>query len=414
MADLQPVRGTHDILADDFRLHRHICDRAAALAARHGFQEMTPPIFEFTEVFSRTLGETSDVVTKEMYTFDDRGGDSITLRPEFTAGIARAFMSNGLAQEAPLKFFARGPVFRHERPQKGRLRQFHQIDVEILGVPGAQADIEVIALAAHILDDLGVAKDVRLELNTLGDPESRQAYRGVLLDYLAKYRNDLSEDSRTRMDKNPLRIFDSKDKGDQDIMSSAPLLQDHLNDTSRVFFDEVLAGLDALGIAYEVQPRLVRGLDYYSHTAFEFVTGTLGAQGTVLAGGRYDGLMEQMGGRPTPGIGWAAGVERLAMMLGTAPAGERPIVVIPMGDEAMAPAMKAAHDLRRAGHTVDMGYSGNLKKRLARANKANAKAVLILGSDELARGVATLRNMETGTQAEIKLSDIVETLKLHF
>ena len=414
MADLQPVRGTHDILADDFRLHRHICDRAAALAARHGFQEMTPPIFEFTEVFSRTLGETSDVVTKEMYTFDDRGGDSITLRPEFTAGIARAFMSNGLAQEAPLKFFARGPVFRHERPQKGRLRQFHQIDVEILGVPGAQADIEVIALAAHILDDLGVAKDVRLELNTLGDPESRQAYRGVLLDYLAKYRNDLSEDSRTRMDKNPLRIFDSKDKGDQDIMSSAPLLQDHLNDTSRVFFDEVLAGLDALGIAYEVQPRLVRGLDYYSHTAFEFVTGTLGAQGTVLAGGRYDGLMEQMGGRATPGIGWAAGVERLSMMLGTAPAGERPIVVIPMGDEAMAPAMKAAHDLRRAGHTIDMGYSGNLKKRLARANKANAKAVLILGSDELARGVATLRNMESGTQAEIKLSDIVETLKLHF
>ena len=414
MADLQPVRGTHDILADDFRLHRHICDRAAALAARHGFQEMTPPIFEFTEVFSRTLGETSDVVTKEMYTFDDRGGDSITLRPEFTAGIARAFMSNGLAQEAPLKFFARGPVFRHERPQKGRLRQFHQIDVEILGVPGAQADIEVIALAAHILDDLGVAKDVRLELNTLGDPESRQAYRGVLLDYLAKYRNDLSEDSRTRMDKNPLRIFDSKDKGDQDIMSSAPLLQDHLNDTSRVFFDEVLAGLDALGIAYEVQPRLVRGLDYYSHTAFEFVTGTLGAQGTVLAGGRYDGLMEQMGGRATPGIGWAAGVERLSMMLGTAPAGERPIVVIPMGDEAMAPAMKAAHDLRRAGHTIDMGYSGNLKKRLARANKANAKAVLILGSDELARGVATLRNMESGTQAEVKRSDIVETLKLHF
>ncbi|MEQ8806858.1 MAG: histidine--tRNA ligase [Rhodospirillales bacterium] len=414
MADLQPVRGTHDILADDFRLHRHICDRAAALAARHGFQEMTPPIFEFTEVFSRTLGETSDVVTKEMYTFDDRGGDSITLRPEFTAGIARAFMSNGLAQEAPLKYFARGPVFRHERPQKGRLRQFHQIDVEILGVPGAQADIEVIALAAHILDDLGVAKDVRLALNTLGDPESRQAYRGVLLDYLAKYRNDLSEDSRTRMDKNPLRIFDSKDKGDQEIMSSAPLLREHLNDTSRKFFDDVLAGLDALGIAYEVQPRLVRGLDYYSHTAFEFVTGTLGAQGTVLAGGRYDGLMEQMGGRATPGIGWAAGVERLAMMIGAAPAGERPIVVIPLGDDALAPAMKIALDLRRSGHTVDMGYSGNLKKRLARADKANAKTALILGSDELARGVATLRNMESGTQAEIKLSDILATRKLHF
>ncbi len=414
MADLQPVRGTHDILADDFRLHRHIGDRAALLAARHGFQEMTPPIFEFTDVFSRTLGETSDVVTKEMYTFQDRGGDSITLRPEFTAGIARAFMSNGLAQEAPLKFFARGPVFRHERPQKGRLRQFHQIDVEILGVPGAQADIEVIALAAHLLEDLGVAQDVRLEINSLGDPESRQSYRGVLLDFLSDYRNDLSEDSRTRMDKNPLRIFDSKDAGDQEIMASAPLLQEHLNDHSREFFAEVLAGLDALGIAYEVKPRLVRGLDYYSHTAFEFVTDTLGAQGTVLAGGRYDGLMEQMGGRATPGIGWAAGVERLSMMLGEAPAAERPIVVIPMGDEAQGPALKVANDLRRSGHVVDMGYSGNLKRRMARANKAEAKAVLILGSDELERGVATLRNMESGTQTDVPLNEIVETLKLHF
>ncbi|MEQ8504814.1 MAG: histidine--tRNA ligase [Rhodospirillales bacterium] len=414
MVDLQPVRGTHDILPDDFRLHRHICDLAARLAARHGFREMTPPIFEFTEVFSRTLGETSDVVTKEMYTFDDRGGDSITLRPEFTAGIARAFMSNGLAQEAPLKYFARGPVFRHERPQKGRLRQFHQIDVEILGVPGAQADIEVIALAAHLLDELGVAKDVHLELNTLGDPESRKSYRAVLLDYLEKYRNDLSEDSRTRMDRNPMRIFDSKDKGDQAIMADAPLLRDHLNEASGTFFDEVLAGLDALGIGYQVSPRLVRGLDYYTHTAFEFVTETLGAQGTVLAGGRYDGLMEQMGGRATPGIGWAAGVERLAMMIGDAPQDDRPIVVIPLGDEAQAPAMKAADELRRSGHTVDMGYSGNLKKRIARADKADAKAVLILGSDELAKGVATLRNMETGTQSDVPLNKLVETLKFHF
>ena len=414
MADLQPVRGTHDILPDDFRLHRQICDLAAGLAARHGFREMTPPIFEFTDVFSRTLGETSDVVTKEMYTFDDRGGDSITLRPEFTAGIARAFMSNGLAQEAPLKLFARGPVFRHERPQKGRLRQFHQIDVEILGVPGAQADIEVIALAAHLLDELGLTKDVRLEINSLGDPESRDAYRGVLLDYLAKYRSDLSEDSRTRMDRNPMRIFDSKDKGDQEIMAAAPLLREHLNAASEAFFGEVLDGLSALGIAYEFQPRLVRGLDYYTHTAFEFVTDTLGAQGTVLAGGRYDGLMEQMGGRATPGIGWAAGVERLSMMVGEAQLDERPIVIIPLGDEAQVPAMKAADELRRSGHTIDVGYSGNLKKRLARANKSDAKAVLILGSDELAKGVATLRNMETGTQSDVPLDNLTETLKLHF
>ncbi|PIW25874.1 MAG: histidine--tRNA ligase [Rhodospirillales bacterium CG15_BIG_FIL_POST_REV_8_21_14_020_66_15] len=414
MADLQPVRGTHDILADDFRLHRHVCDRAAALAARHGFQEMTPPIFEFTEVFSRTLGETSDVVTKEMYTFEDRGGDSITLRPEFTAGIARAFMSNGLAQEAPLKLFARGPVFRHERPQKGRLRQFHQIDVEILGVPGAQADIEVLALAHHVLEELGVARDVSLSLNTLGDMPSRLAYRETLIAYLTPFKADLSEDSRQRLERNPMRIFDSKDAGDQKIMAEAPLLQDHLNDASRAFFDEVKSGLDTLGIAYRVDPRLVRGLDYYTHTAFEFITDTLGAQGTVLAGGRYDGLMEMMGGRPTPGIGWAAGVERLAMMIGAPPAAERPIVVIPLGDDAQTPAMKVAIDLRRSGHTVDMGYSGNLKRRMARADKANAKAVLILGSDELARGMATLRNMETGTQSDVPLNDLVETLKFHF
>ena len=414
MPDLQPVRGTHDILPDDFRLHRLIGDTAAEIAARHGFREMTPPIFEFTEVFSRTLGETSDVVTKEMYTFDDRGGDQITLRPEFTAGIARAFMSNGLAQEAPLKLFARGPVFRHERPQKGRLRQFHQVDVEILGVPGAQADIEVLAVAQHLLEELGIAQDVTLSLNTLGDMESRLRYRETLIGYLTPFKAELSEDSRQRLERNPMRIFDSKDAGDQKIMAAAPLLQDHLNDASRAFFDEVKAGLDGLGIAYKVDPRLVRGLDYYTHTAFEFVTDRLGAQGTVLAGGRYDGLMEMMGGRPTPGIGWAAGVERLAMMAGAAPAAVKPIVIIPLGDEAQAPAMKIAMDLRRSGHVVDMGYSGNLKKRMARADKAGAKAVLILGSDELARGVATLRNMESGTQAELKLSDLVETLKLHF
>lgn len=414
MANLQPVRGTHDILPGDFRVQRHIGDLAARLAAQHGFKEMTPPVFEFTDVFARTLGETSDVVTKEMYTFEDRGGDSITLRPEFTAGIARAFMSNGLAQDAPLKFFARGPVFRHERPQKGRLRQFHQIDAEILGVPGAQADIEVIALAQHLLDELGVANDVRLEINTLGDPESRAVYREALMAYLAPHNNDLSADSLARLEKNPLRIFDSKDSSDQAIMAQAPLLQDHLNATSREFFAQVLAGLDALGIAYDVKPRLVRGLDYYTHTAFEFVTDTLGAQGAVLAGGRYDGLMEQMGGRPTPGIGWAAGVERLGMMIGDAPATDAPIVIVPLGDEAIAEAMKIADALRRSGHVIDMGYSGNLKKRLVRADKAGAKAVLILGSDELARGVATLRNMQTGTQSDIAIIDLVETLKLHF
>ncbi|MBT5297640.1 MAG: histidine--tRNA ligase [Rhodospirillaceae bacterium] len=410
MSSLQPVRGTHDILPDDFRLQKSVADCAAEIAGRYGFKEITPPVFEFTEVFARTLGDTSDIVTKEMYTFEDRGGDSITLRPEFTAGIARAFMSNGLAQEIPCKFFCRGPVFRHERPQKGRLRQFHQVDVEIIGVPGPLADIEVIAVGAHFLETLGVLGDAVLQLNTLGDTESRLAYREKLIGYLEGHKGDLSEDSLARLQKNPLRIFDSKDHGDQAVMADAPLLGDHLNDHSNEFFTHVRDGLDALGIAYEINSRLVRGLDYYCHTAFEFVTDTLGAQGAVLAGGRYDGLMEQMGGRAMPGIGWAAGVERLSMMVGEAPAAPNLIVVIPLGDVAEREGLKVTQQLRHAGLVVEMGYSGNMKKRINRANKAGAGAVVIIGEDELTKGVATVRNMETGEQTEIALDALVDHL----
>lgn len=410
MATLQPVRGTHDLLPSDFRAQRHVQDTAAAVALRYGFEEMTPPIFEFTEVFKRTLGDTSDIVTKEMYTFDDRGGDSLTLRPEFTAGIARAFMSNGLQQAVPVKFFARGPVFRYERPQKGRLRQFHQVDVEILGVSAPQADIEVIAVGAHLLNALGVADDVTLQINTLGDTESRLSYGETLVGYLTQHKSKLSEDSLTRLEKNPLRIFDSKDEGDRAVMAEAPLLQDHLNDVSRQFFDDVLSGLANLGISTNVNPRLVRGLDYYSHTAFEFVTDKLGSQGAVLAGGRYDGLMEQMGGRPMPGIGWAAGVERLAMMVGDAPQQVRPVAVVPLGDTAQQMAMKIAEDLRRDGYHVDLGYSGNMGKRMKRADKLGAVATIILGDDELANGVATVRDMESGQQAEVSLPGLREHL----
>ena len=410
MATLQPVRGTHDLLPDVFRGHRHVMDMAAEIALRYGFEEMTPPVFEFTDVFKRTLGDTSDIVTKEMYTFEDRGGDSITLRPEFTAGIARAFMSNGLQQAVPVKFFARGPVFRYERPQKGRLRQFHQVDVEILGVPGPQADIEVIAVGAHLLQALGLSGDVTLEINTLGDTESRQAYRQTLVAYLTAHKAKLSEDSLTRLDKNPLRIFDSKDEGDRAVMAEAPLLKEHLNDHSRVFFDEVLQGLADIGVAANVNPCLVRGLDYYSHTAFEFVTDKLGAQGAVLAGGRYDGLMEQMGGKPMPGIGWAAGVERLAMMVGDRAGQVRPIAVIPIGAETQRAAMTVAEDLRRDGFHVDLGYSGNMGKRMKRADKLGAVAAVILGGDELARECATVRDMASGEQAEVPLNTLRERL----
>ncbi len=410
MSDLQPVRGTHDILPDDQRRHRQVTETAHRIAGLYGYEEMSTPIFEFTEVFRRTLGETSDIVTKEMYTFDDKSGDSLTLRPEVTAGIARAFISGGLAQHLPLKVFCQGPMFRYERPQKGRQRQFHQIDVELLGVAEPLGDIEIISMGAHVLDALGLSDKVTLQLNTLGDSESRQAYRATLVEYLNDFKGELSDDSRTRLDRNPLRIFDSKDEGDQRILKGAPKLTDHLNEASKEFFEHVQAGLKAAGVAYEINSALVRGLDYYCHTAFEFVTETLGAQGAVLAGGRYDGLIEAMGGPPTPGTGWAAGVERLALMIADPPAPGRAIAVVPVGGDAAEEALIQAERLRRAGFAVDLGYSGNLKKRLARANKANAAASVIIGEDELAKGAATVRDMETGEQTEVPLSSLEDHL----
>ena len=374
------------------------------VAQLYGYGEIMTPVFEFTEVFARTLGETSDVVSKEMYSFTDRGGESITLRPENTAGVARALISGGLSQSLPLKFFYRGPMFRYERPQKGRQRQFHQIGVELLGIDGPQADIEVIAIGWHILQALGLAEHVTVEINSLGDTESRNAYRGALVEYLSGFKDQLSQDSRDRLERNPLRVLDSKDEGDKAIVANAPLLIDYLNGHSRTFFETVQSGLAKLGVPVKHNPKLVRGLDYYSHTAFEFITSALGAQGTVMAGGRYDGLVGQMGGPATPGIGWAAGVERLSMLMGEIAAPRRPIAVIPMGegDEALL----TAHKLRQAGYAVEMGYSGNMKKRLARANKANARAAVILGEDELSRQAATVRDLDSGEQEEVPLSDL--------
>ncbi|MBI2585861.1 MAG: histidine--tRNA ligase [Rhodospirillales bacterium] len=410
MSELKPVRGTHDILPEAMRRHRRVTDTACEIAARYGYQEISTPIIEFTEVFQRTLGETSDIVTKEMYTFQDRAGESLTLRPEYTAGVARAFMSGGLQHSLPLKFFCRGPMFRYERPQKGRQRQFHQIDVELLGIAEPLGDVEVIALGAHILDALGLTDKVTLELNTLGDNESRQAYRAKLVSYLERFRDKLSEDSRLRLERNPLRIFDSKDEGDKRVIANAPLLRDHLNDVSKRFFDQVQAGLKAAGVAFEINPRLVRGLDYYCHTAFEFTTETLGAQGAVLAGGRYDGLMAAMGGPPTPGTGWAAGVERLALMIAEPKAPARPIAVVAAGGGAEIEVFAVAQKLRAEGFTADVGFSGNLKKRLARANKAGAVAAVILGEDELKKRAATVRDMASGEQTEVPLSSLGQHL----
>ncbi len=410
MPTLQPVRGTHDLLPADSLRHRRVIETFRTIAERYGFGEIATPIFEFTEVFKRTLGETSDVVTKEMYTFTDRGGDEITLRPEYTAGIARALISGGLAQSLPLKFHCHGPMFRYERPQKGRLRQFHQLDIEILGVAEPLADIEVIAVGADLLGELGVADKTELELNTLGDPESRAAYRAALVAYFDGHRDVLSEDSRVRLERNPLRILDSKDKGDRKIIADAPPMHDYLNAGSADFFAAVCEGLDRIGVAYRLNRRLVRGLDYYTHTAFEFTTQALGAQGAVIAGGRYDGLVEAMGGPPTPGIGWAAGIERLAMLIADAPQAKRPIAVVPVAAADESAALELTQKLRRAGFTVDLGYRGNLSRRMKRANRLGACAAIVLGEDERARGTVTLRDLDTGEQVEVPLAEIEDRL----
>jgi histidyl-tRNA synthetase len=392
------------------RRHRKVADTAREVSERYGFAEMTTPIFEFTEVFARPIGEATDIVAKEMYTFTDRGGEEVTLRPEATAGIARAVISNGLVQQAPLKFFYSGPMFRYERPQKGRFRQFHQIDVEILGVASPQADVEVIACGQHILDDLGLEGRTMLELNTLGDPESRKAYREALVGFYSKHLDALSEDSRKRLERNPLRILDSKDEGDKRVNADAPSNADHLTPAAREFFDNVRRGLDALGIGYHVNPRLVRGLDYYVHTTFEFITQDLGSQGTVMGGGRYDGLIELMGGPAMPGVGWAAGIERLAMLIEEPAETRRPVAIVPIGEAAEVPALKLAQELRRAGLVVEMGYSGNLKRRMQRAAKLRARAAILLGENELAKGVAALRDLDRETQEEVPLDRVKERL----
>ena len=411
MASLQPVRGTHDLLPDEARRARHVTDTGRSIAECYGYEEAATPIFEFSEVFARTLGETSDIVTKEMYTFTDKGGDSITLRPEGTAGIARALISGGLSQNLPLKFFYAGPMFRYERPQKGRLRQFHQIGVELLGVADPVGDVEVIALGAAILDALGVQGNTTLELNTLGNTESRAAYRDVLVDYFSDHRAGLSADSQDRLDRNPLRILDSKNEGDRAIVAGAPEFDDSLDAESRDFFAEACAGLDALGIAWQRNSRLVRGLDYYCHTAFEFTTDALGAQSAVLAGGRYDGLVEQMGGPSTPGVGWASGIERLSMLIGDGPARTRPIAVVPLGEAAEAVGLQLTDRLRRAGIAVDLGYRGKMKQRMKRANSIDARAAVIIGDDELEQSSATVRDLDSGEQELVPLDDLQARLE---
>lgn len=410
MSKIQNVRGTYDLYGAAKRKTKKVVATASQIVEKYGFEEIETPIFEFTEVFSRNLGDTSDIVTKEMYCFQDRGGESLTLRPEGTAGVVRSFISEGMQQNLPVKLYYTGPMFRYERPQKGRQRQFTQFGVEMLGVATPQADIEVISMAYEFLEKLGLDGAVTVEINSLGDQESRNAYRTKLVDYLKQHYDHLSEDSKNRLEKNPLRILDSKEECDKAVIANAPLYADSLNEASKQFFKDVLNGLDMLGIKYRVNNRLVRGLDYYSHTVFELTTDKLGAQGTVLAGGRYDGLVAQMGGGDVAGIGWACGVERLSMLMDEDVELPRPVAVIPVGDEVADEALKIAYRLRKSGFRVEHAYNGNLKKRMMKANKAGAFKAVIIGTDELVDNKVTVKDLDKGTQVSVKMEDLIKEI----
>jgi histidyl-tRNA synthetase len=411
MAQLQALRGTRDLLPEDCRKFRHIESTALRIARLYGYEEIETPIMEPAAVFKRSLGDTSDIVSKEMYEFTDLGGEQVVLRPEGTAGVARAFISEGMSQLTPLKLFYRGPMFRYERPQKGRYRQFYQMGAELLGVEKPQADIEMIALGAQILKTLNLSGGITLRLNTIGDTESRTTFRERLVTYLRTRESELSKESLSRLDRNPLRILDSKDEGDRKVLAGAPEFKDALNEPSRAFFETVKEGLNGLGIEFAIDPLLVRGLDYYSHTVFEFTTDSLGAQNAVLSGGRYDNLISDLGGPKTTGVGWGAGIDRLSMMLGELPARERPIAIIPLGEAAEKEALKLTQDLRGQGIATDLGFSGNMQKRMKRADKVRAKAAIILGDDELAKNVAQVKTLDSGEQKEVSRTELANFLR---
>lgn len=389
----RPIRGTQDIFGEDQRRFGRVVDAFERIRRLYCFSRVELPVFESTAVFARSLGETTDVVSKEMYSFEDRGGDSLTLRPEFTAGIARAYLTDGWQQYAPLKIATHGPVFRYERPQKGRYRQFHQIDAEVIGAAEPGADVELLAFADQLLHELGIAEGVTLQLNTLGDADTRDAWRAALVAHFEAHRDVLSEDSLARLDKNPLRILDSKDPRDRPVADAAPGIDDYLTPQARDFFAAVTAGLDAAGVAWTRNDRLVRGLDYYRHTAFEFVTDRLGAQGTVLAGGRYDGLIGSLGGPETPGVGWAAGIERLAMLLDGAPAPQLDVAVVVEDERALAEGVATVARLRKAGLVADLVATGSPRKRYDKALKLEPAETVSLRfeGDASATAFRTLR-----------------------
>ncbi len=395
MSQLQSIRGMHDILPERTPLWQWLEDRLAAIFAAYDFHEIRVPLVEQAAVFTRAIGQATDVVEKEMYAFEDRNGDLICLRPEGTAGVVRAVIQHGLLHSPGLKVWYQGPMFRHERPQKGRQRQFHQFGAEVFGLEQAAADVELMLLVEQIWRDLGLAGRLRLEINSLGDREDRARYRQQLVDYLSPHRERLDADSQRRLDSNPLRIFDSKNEQTQALMANAPRLADALGPAAQAHFDEVRALLDTLGVTYHVNPGLVRGLDYYCRTVFEWTTQELGAQGTVCAGGRYDDLVEIQGGRATPGIGFALGAERLLALLEQAglERDQRPHVYL-VSQVDMGETLKLAEQLRRSLPGLRLALSlagGSFKAQFKRADRSGAGLALVLGDAELAAGTVQLK-----------------------
>ncbi len=410
-SEIAPLRGMKDLLPKEYRVAKYIEDVALKTSQLYGFEGFSTPILESASVFDRTLGDTSDVVSKEMYCFPDKKGRLIALRPEFTASVMRAVISNGLKHKLPLKLFSSGPLFRYDRPQEGRQRQFHQINIEHIGAKGPFSDAEIIKLAVHILSALGLKDDVDLELTSLGCAESRADYQKVLIEYFKKYEPDLSADSRARLHQNPLRILDSKDEKDKEIVKNAPVITGYYTKEAAEYFKQVISYLDMFGVKYVLNPKLARGLDYYSHTTFEFTTKKLGAQSTVLAGGRYDGLSALMGEDVIPSIGFAAGIERLALLGAYNVERERPNYIFPMGQDAIAASIKLADDLRQNNIQVLVESDGKVAKRIQQAVSAKAKYAIFIGGDEIASGMYKLKNLDTGEEKSFSPSQIKEQLR---
>jgi histidyl-tRNA synthetase len=396
-----PVRGTQDMFGETEERFAHVVATFERVRKLYGFKGLQLPVMEPTAVFARTLGETTDVVSKEMYSFEDRGGDSITLRPEFTAGICRAYLTNGWQQHAPMKLSVHGPLFRYERPQKGRYRQFHQIDAEIIGAAEPAADVELLVMADQLLKELKIDDGVSLHLNTLGDAESRDAWRAALVEYFNDHDEVLSEDSMRRLKTNPLRILDSKDPDDRGVCHAAPKIDAYLTAQAQDFFAGVTSGLDAADVAWKRSSALVRGFDYYRHTAFEFITDRLGAQGTVLGGGRYDGLIEHLGGPHTPAVGWAAGIERLAMLLDAPASAQRVLALVVESDEQrlINVAGMIAKAIRHSAGPTLVYQTGSVRKRFDKAVKTNPAIILVLQKPEAQGEVArlTIKRLVTDT-----------------